>query len=221
MPRVVISDVDGPPIDSIGLHAVAWVEISGRSGIDVNHDEVRAQVGKGGSQLMPMFLNPDRLREQVRAISGLRSDLFKRDHLPHARAFPGVRPVLERIKAAGRRVVLATSGKGEEVDRHVRSAEIGDPIDAIVTADDAERSEPAPHILAAALDRVAPLGPGQGLVVGDSPLNAQAAAKIGLSTVSLLCGGFAEEALRAAGCHAILRDPADLLERYDASSLAP
>jgi hypothetical protein len=34
-----------------------------------------------------------------------------------------------------------------------------------------------------------------------------------LRTVGVLCGGFAEEDLRAAGCVAIYRDAADLLER--------
>jgi phosphoglycolate phosphatase-like HAD superfamily hydrolase len=51
------------------------------------------------------------------------------------------------------------------------------------------------------------------LVVGDTPYDAEAAGKVGLRTVGVLCGGFAEEDLRAAGCVAIYRDAADLLER--------
>jgi hypothetical protein len=56
--------------------------------------------------------------------------------------------------------------------------------------------------------------------VGDSPYDAQAAGKIGLRTIGALCGGFPETDLRAAGCIAIYRDPADLLMRFDQSLLA-
>jgi phosphoglycolate phosphatase-like HAD superfamily hydrolase len=58
------------------------------------------------------------------------------------------------------------------------------------------------------------------VVIGDTPYDAEAAAKAGLRTIGVLCGGFPEADLRAAGCIAIYRDPADLLARYDTSPLA-
>jgi len=58
------------------------------------------------------------------------------------------------------------------------------------------------------------------IVVGDTPYDAQAAGKIQLRTIGVLCGGWREEALRQAGCVAIYRDPADLLAHYDTSPLA-
>ena len=55
--------------------------------------------------------------------------------------------------------------------------------------------------------------------MGDSPYDAEAAGKIGLRTIGVLCGGFPEEDLRNAGCIAIYRDPADFLIRFDQSPL--
>ena len=52
---------------------------------------------------------------------------------------------------------------------------------------------------------------GEVIAVGDSPYDAEAAAKAGIRTVGVLCGGFPERTLRLAGCAAIYRDPADLL----------
>ena len=46
-------------------------------------------------------------------------------------------------------------------------------------------------------------------MVGDLPDDAEAAAKAGLPTVGVLCGGFPEKDLRAAGCVAVYRDPED------------
>jgi phosphoglycolate phosphatase-like HAD superfamily hydrolase len=58
------------------------------------------------------------------------------------------------------------------------------------------------------------------VAVGDTPYDAEAAGNAGLHTVGVLCGGFPEADLRAAGCVAIYRDPADLLANYQRSPLA-
>ena len=50
--------------------------------------------------------------------------------------------------------------------------------------------------------------------------DAEAALKAKLRTIGMLCGGFSEEELRAAGCFAIYRDPSDLLAGYAESALS-
>ena len=105
------------------------------------------------------------------------------------------------------------------MDRYAQIAGVSDLIDVTVSSDDAEESKPAPDIFVAALKK-AGVSPGEALVLGDSPYDAEAAVKAGIVPVGVLCGGFAESDLRAAGCVAVYRDPADLLRRYDDSPLA-
>jgi phosphoglycolate phosphatase-like HAD superfamily hydrolase len=57
-------------------------------------------------------------------------------------------------------------------------------------------------------------------MVGDTPWDIMAAAKAGVRTIGVLCGGFPEEELRAAGTSAIYHDPAHLLAEYESSLLA-
>jgi phosphoglycolate phosphatase-like HAD superfamily hydrolase len=57
-------------------------------------------------------------------------------------------------------------------------------------------------------------------VVGDSPYDAEAAGKAGMTSVGFLCGGFSEKSLKAAGFKSLYRDANDLLARYDQSLLA-
>jgi len=64
------------------------------------------------------------------------------------------------------------------------------------------------------------LGKDEMIVIGDTPYDAEAASKAGLRTVGLLCGGFPESDLSAAGCIAIYRDPQDLLDGFASSPLA-
>jgi phosphoglycolate phosphatase-like HAD superfamily hydrolase len=60
----------------------------------------------------------------------------------------------------------------------------------------------------------------EAIVVGDTPYDAQAAAKAGMKTIALLSGGFSEEALRQRGVIDVYCDIADLLEHYEDSALA-
>jgi HAD superfamily hydrolase (TIGR01509 family) len=219
--RAVIFDVDGTLVDTNDLHTASWVEAFRRFGHEIPPETVRRQMGKGGDQLMPAVLPRDAFERQGKEIAEYRGVLFMREYLPRAKAFPEVPALLRRVRAAGQRVVLASSSSAAEVERYKEIAGIADLIDDATTKDDAEHSKPSPDIFRAALDRIAPIPPGEAVAVGDSPFDAEAAAKLGLRTVGLLCGGFPEDELWAAGFVALYRDPVDLLARYDVSPLAP
>ena len=96
---------------------------------------------------------------------------------------------------------------------------VEDLTDVVVSSDDVERSKPFPDIFEAALTKLAPITAAQAVVIGDTPYDAQAAGKAGLATIGMLCGGFPEADLSAAGCIAIYRDPQDLLDGLDRSPL--
>jgi len=219
--RAVIFDVDGTLVDTNDLHTACWVESFRRFGHEIPFETVRRQMGKGGDQLMPAVLPRDAFERHGEEIGEYRGDLFMREYLPRAKAFPGVPDLLRRVRDAGQRVVLASSSGAAEVERYKEIAGIADLVDDATTKDDAEHSKPSPDIFLAALERIAPIPPEDAMVLGDSPFDAEAAAKAGLRAVGLLCGGFPEGELREAGFVAVYRDPADLLANYERSPLAP
>jgi HAD superfamily hydrolase (TIGR01549 family) len=219
MIKAVIFDMDGTLIDSNDFHARAWREILAKYGHEVAFEEVRHQIGKGGDQLMPVFLSEEEVERDGERIEEERTELFKRKYLPQIEAFPMTRELFERIKRDGKQVVLASSSKGKELDAYKKIARIDDLIEEATSSDDAERSKPHPDIFEAALTKLDGVAPEEAIVVGDTPYDAQAAGKAGLATIGLLCGGFPEDELRAAGCVAIYRSPADLLDHYDRSPL--
>lgn len=219
MPAAVIFDIDGTLIDTVDLHARAWQEAFAHYGYDVPFDRIRSQIGKGSDQLLPALL-PQDASDRFEEIDEHRGDHYKRHYLPQVRAFPGVRELFERLRDRGLRIVLASSAKGDELEKYVEVMGVRDLIESSTSSDDAERSKPHPDIFQAALDKLGPGDPKDVIVVGDTPYDAEAAARIGLSTVGLTCGGWSEESLREAGCIAIYSDPADLLDHLDASPLA-
>ncbi len=221
MTKAIIFDVDGTLVDTVDLHASAWVETLKQFGVDIAFQDMRAQIGKGGDQILRGLVPPEMLEEKQDEIESYRADLFKHEYLPRARAFPGVRALFEHVRASGQSAVLASSGKEHEVEGYKKLADIADLVDSATSSDDAERSKPFPDIFQAALQKLAPLDANDAVVVGDTPYDAEAARNAGLKAVGVLSGGFSEQALREAGCIAIYRDPEDLLRHYATSPLAP
>ena len=221
MAQAIIFDIDGTLLDSVDLHAEAWQEAFRHFGHEIPFDKIRSQIGKGGDQLLPVFLNPEELEKKGKDLQEFRGSLFKRKYLPKVKPFPRVRELFLKIRDNGQQLALASSAKGDELQDFERIAGIEDLVQVETSSADAKRSKPHPDIFEAALDRLGnhlPLS--EVVVVGDSPHDAEAAGKAGLQTVGVLCGGFPEAVLREAGCIAIYGGPEDLLERYEQSPLA-
>ena len=214
MIKAVIFDVDGTLVDSVDLHARAWQEAFAAFGHQIPFKALRDQIGKGGDQLLPVFLSSDEQEARGKQIEAHRSDLVKQRYLSQMQAFPKVRELFERLRQDAIQCVLASSAKQEELQVYKKLLQVEDLVQEETSSDDAEKSKPYPDIFEAAMSRLPSMGPADVLVIGDTPYDAQAAGKAGLRTMGVLCGGFTEASLREAGCIAIYRDPADLLERY-------
>jgi HAD superfamily hydrolase (TIGR01509 family) len=219
MIKAVIFDIDGTLINSVDLHANAWIEALKHFGHEIAFHDLRSQIGKGGDQILHGLLPPEVIEQRGEEIKDFRADLFKRSYLPQVRAFPSVRQLFEHIRAAGQRAVLASSGNADEVEQYKEIAGIADLIDSATSSDDVERSKPFPDIFRAALAKLQGLSSDEAVVIGDTPYDAEAARNANMKSIGVLSGGFPEQALRDAGCIAIYRGPEDLLQHYDSSPL--
>ena len=218
--KAVIFDIDGTLLDSVDFHAEAWRQAFLRFGRDIPFADIRTQIGKGGDQLLPVFFPEREVALIGKVMEKTRGNVFKSEFLPKVKPFPGVRPLLERMKRDGLRLALASSAKRDELEHYAELLEIGDLIEAGASTDDAKKSKPHPDIFDAALEKLGKVSPKACLVLGDTPYDAEAAGKAGIKTVGVLCGGFPEADLKKAGAITIYRDPEDLLRRYDASPFA-
>jgi phosphoglycolate phosphatase-like HAD superfamily hydrolase len=153
--KAVIFDVDGTLVDSNDLHVEAWREAFRRYGKEVSFEDVHGQMGKGGDQLMPVFCSEEELAEFGEELEQKRVELFKSEYLPRVRPFPRVRELFERVRAEGLQIALASSARGEELERHKKSTGVEDMLEAATSADDAERSKPHPDIFDDRLVRAA------------------------------------------------------------------
>jgi HAD superfamily hydrolase (TIGR01549 family) len=207
----MLLDVDGTLVDSNDRHAESWVLAFAEAGMTVPFARVRPLLGMGGDKLLPEIdssLAPD--RGPGKSIAERRGEIFKERFLAAVEPTAGARDLLARLKHAGVRCVVATSGNPDEVDRLLRGTKLAEFVDAATSAEDAERSKPSPDIIAAALEKSATAAP-NAIMLGDTKYDIEAARHAGVASIALRCGGSNDAEL--SGAVAIFDDPAALERR--------
>ena len=219
MADVLLTDIDGTLVDSNALHAEAWRRTFEHFGIQIGMDEAWRQIGKGGDQVIPIFI-PEADRERLEApVKEFRKQIFHRDYMARIVAFGKSRELLEKVKSQGMKIVIASSSDKEDLATYGEIVNMADLIDEAASSADAESSKPEGDIFAAALQRVG-MKPEQAIALGDTPWDAQAAGKLAVRTIGLTCGGWKRDDLLDAGCVEVWQDPADLLLNFERSILS-
>ncbi|MBT1001493.1 HAD family hydrolase [Paenarthrobacter sp. DKR-5] len=215
--RGVLFDMDGTLVDTTYLHTVAWWQAFRRAGHDVAMHAIHRGVGMGSDKLLDHLLGEDRDTDQDEVLSQTHDGVFS-TYWPALRSFDGARDLLRQCHDAGLTVVLASSAKDEELQALRAALDADFAVDASTSSSDAEESKPSPDILEAAL-KAAGLGSDEVLFVGDAVWDVKAAAKLGIPTVGLVCGGYSDAELLDAGAVEVHRSPRELLQDFAASAI--
>jgi len=169
-----------------------------------------------GDKVLPETIHVSKDSEQGKAISQKRAEIFKARYLPHLRAFPGAKELIEHMRKSGLKVAIASSAQPDELQAMLRLAGAEDLIEDKTTSKDVQRSKPDPDVMDVTLERIG-LPADEVLMIGDTPYDIEAAQKVHVGTIAFRCGGWKDADL--AGAIAIYDGPADLLARYDSSPL--
>ena len=218
MIKAILCDMDGTLLDSNNLHAESWQRCFEQFGIHVTTGEVARQIGKGGDQMLPVFVDKARLPELEEPLKECKKKLFEKEYLPLVKPFPQARELMEAIADAGVRVAMASSAGTEELTNYMKIVGIDLLVEKQTSSEDAEDSKPEPDIFLAALEKLK-LAPEATLALGDTPYDAIAAGRAGIRTIGVESGGWSEADLRKAGCIEVYRDAADLLANLKHSAI--
>jgi HAD superfamily hydrolase (TIGR01509 family) len=216
MKMAVLCDMDGTLVDSNALHAEAWQRTFQHFGFAVSFHQALRQIGKGGDQVIPVFVPGPDLEKLSKQIEDYRKNLFEAEYFSRITPFPHCRELLLKMKASGLRIAIASSASKQDLVRLKEIASITDLVEEETSKDEAKHSKPSPDIFRAALERLE-LAPEQTLALGDTPWDIESARNAGISTVALTSGGWSEDELRKAGALEVYRDAAHLLEEFHTS----
>jgi HAD superfamily hydrolase (TIGR01509 family) len=205
-------------LDSNDAHAASWADVFAELNYDIRFEHVRPLVGMGGDKLVPILTGLDHESRRGKELSERKKAVFEQKYLPDLRPTRGARDLLEHLLAEGFTLVVATSAGGDELRGLVERAGIGDLIHDATSSGDVENSKPDPDVIGAAL-RKGRLAADEAVMIGDTPYDIAGAAKAGVPTIALRCGGWWDD-LALGGAVAIYDDPAELRAQYDESPLS-
>ncbi len=214
--RGVILDMDGTLVDTNAAHAQTWVDTLKSFGFEVTLEIVRPLIGLGGDKMLPRLTGRTQDSALGKKIAEQRSTCFEAHYLPSVKPFPDVRELLDRMRQAGLKVLIASSSRRDHLEALIEVARITDRVDGVVSASDVEQSKPDPDVIEAALAKLG-MAPSEVVMIGDTPYDIEAAARVEVRTIALRCGGWPAEGLT--GAIAAYADPADLLAHFEASPL--
>lgn len=217
--HAVIFDVDGTLIDSNDAHAHAWIDAMASHGHHVSFEKLRPLIGMGGDKVLPEILGIDKDSEEGKKISAERKQLVKSRYLSTMKSFPKAKELLEHIHECGLKLMIATSAEPDEIEQTLKI--VGPNVQGLMeeetTAKDAKQSKPDPDVMKVALEKSG-LSVDEVVMIGDTPYDLEAAAKVGIKSIAFRSGGWDDKDLSQA--IAIYTDTADLLAHYDTSPLA-
>lgn len=210
----VLFDVDGTLLDTNYLQVLAWAQAMRDTGHDgVAMSALHRAIGIGSEELVAHITGgEDQATVDAKAerYAPLREQVV---------AFPRAADLLVACARRGLRVVLATSGKAEDLDWMLPAVGVGDDVIAgATTSADVAAAKPRPDLLQVAVEQNG-LDPERTVVVGDTVWDVEAARRAGLPSIALLCGGISRAELEEAGADAVFDDPAALLDALDDSPI--
>jgi HAD superfamily hydrolase (TIGR01549 family) len=206
MATAAILDVDGTLVDTNYHHAVAWYRAFRRHGVTLPAWRIHRHIGMGGDQLLAAVAGEEVERRCGDAVREAEGELYM-ELIDEVEPLDGARELIAELKGRVDSVVLASSAKEREVDHYLDLLDAREIADAWTTSADVESTKPEPDLVHTALRKV---GAEDGLMIGDTTWDCEAAARAGAPAVGVLTGGFCERDLRDAGAVAVFESVNEL-----------
>jgi HAD superfamily hydrolase (TIGR01509 family) len=214
-PTAAILDIDGTLVDTNYHHAVAWFRAFRQFGHVVPTWEIHRHIGMGGDKLVSSLLSDEVEEQQGEAIRAAEKALYM-VFIAEVEPLRGARALIQELHDRGRKVVLASSAKADEVDHYLDLLDARTLADDWTSADDVEQTKPAPDLVLAAIEK---LDGAPGIMIGDSTWDCEAAERAGIPSIAVLTGGFSPEELREAGASEVFRSIDELRTGLDDTPL--
>jgi HAD superfamily hydrolase (TIGR01509 family) len=209
----VLFDVDGTLLDTNYLHVLAWWQALRDAGHDgISMTRIHRAIGIASEGLVEHLIgrtDDEAVEAHSKRYEALRDQVV---------AFPATADLVKTCADAGLTVVLATSGKEDDLAWMKPAIGVDDSVGGATTSSEVDTAKPAPDLLTVAMEQH-DLAPERTVVVGDTVWDVESAERAGLPCIALTCGGISRAELVEAGAAEVYADPADLLSNFAGSLL--
>ncbi len=216
---VAILDIDGTLVDTNYQHAIAWYRAFHQHEIVLPIWRIHRHIGMGGDQLVAALTDEQTERAHGDDIRSAEKPLYLA-LINEVATMDGSRELVERLKARGHTVILASSAKEDELDYYLDLLDARELVDGWTSSADVEATKPHPDLVHAALDKAGHEDGQAAVMVGDTTWDIIAAKDVGVPTLAVRTGGFGVDELNEAGAAAVFESVRDLCEHLADTALA-
>jgi HAD superfamily hydrolase (TIGR01509 family) len=205
-----VLDIDGTLVDTNYHHAIAWFRAFRQQGFVLPLWRIHRHIGMGGDQLVAALAGEGFDREQGDEVRAAEKVLYA-ELIGEVQPLTGARALMEDLKGAGHRVVLASSAKSEELEHYLTLLDARSLADDWTDSSDVARTKPSPDLVLAALEK-AGAAPKDAVMIGDSIWDCRAAKTARVRSIGVLTGGFSEPELLDSGASKVFESVEKLRE---------
>lgn len=185
-PKAFLFDLNGTMINDMEYHTLAWYSIMTEDlGAKLDYESVKREMyGKNHEVLDRVFGKNRFTAAEVEQLSIDKEKRYQQGYMPHLALISGLDEFLKRAKHAGIPMAIGSAAIPFNVDFVIDGLQIRHYLDAIVCADDVEKSKPDPEtfLKAAATLNIAPA---HCLVFEDAPKGVESALNAGMPCIVL------------------------------------
>ena len=172
--KAFLFDMNGTMINDMPYHITAWHRIINSFGVKISMDKMKEECyGKNHELLERMF--PERFsNEEKDRMSYEKEKTYQEEFRPHLKLIDGLADFLKRSHESGIKLAIGSAAIMFNIDFVLDGLGIRKYFDAIVSADDVEKSKPDPETWLKCAEKLQ-VKPDECVVFEDTPKGAESA----------------------------------------------
>lgn len=183
----VIFDLDGVIVDTAHYHFLAWKRLAKELGFDLTKEQNERLKGVSRMQSLEIVLEVGGIslsQHDKERLANQKNTWFNDyiERMAPEEIFPGVRQLLQKLRAKGVKVGLASSSKNARTV--IQVLHIGNEFDAVVDGTMITHSKPDPEIFLLAAEKLH-TAPENCLVFEDAEAGIEAALRAGMKCIGV------------------------------------
>jgi HAD superfamily hydrolase (TIGR01509 family) len=194
--RAVIFDMDGVIVDSEPYSVQALIDILRLYGVEPTEDDLRRSYGRRIRDDFADYFSRYGVTADVEIAIAHKHARYYHLAAGHLQPFPGVMPLLTRVRSQGYRLALASSGDRVKVAFGMQALKLDRIFEVVVSGDDVTHSKPAPEIYVTAAQRLG-VAPVECVAIEDAPAGVEAAKRAGMGCIAVTNSVAREQLQRA------------------------
>lgn len=183
--QAVIFDMNGTIIDDGRYHDDAFTEFFRRHNLNLTGEDYHRRFhARKNEEIMAELFDRELSEQEIAALSQEKEDIYQWLYAPDFKEVAGFSNLLEKLKARGLKVALATSSAPTNVEFTFNHLDLRGKLDALVDGHQVAQAKPAPDIYLKTAEELG-VPPEACLVFEDTPIGIEAARKAGMTVVAV------------------------------------